>query len=385
MFISTLLLSLAPLGMQPSDEGSDIPADTEIQTTASGLSYSILTPGDGQMTPRRGDRVLVHYTGWLEDGTMFDSSRTRGKPASFGIGQVIEGWNEALEMMSIGARYKLTIPFDLAYGERGRPPRIPPRANLTFEVELVEISARVPDFAPIDETMSETTASGLKVQWLTREGGRSRGPKDTIWLEYELWDAGGTCQFATSMQPKPVLLTPRNNPYKFFPEILAMLGEGDDVIIEVPPELGFGENPMGNIPANSVTIWRLRLRRVFTKTQFEIPAEDELTTSGSGLQYKIVRKGHGRKPKIADRVQVHYTGWLMDGTEFDSSYTKGKPASFALSGVIKGWTEGLRYINEGGVIQLVIPADLAYGRRGSPPKIGPNAKIVFNVELIQIL
>jgi FKBP-type peptidyl-prolyl cis-trans isomerase len=385
VFISTLLLAMAPLATQPALQGAEIPAHTEVQTTASGLQYSVLAPGDGLASPRRGDRVLVHYTGWLEDGTMFDSSHTRGKPASFGIGQVIEGWNEALELMTVGARFKLTVPFQLAYGEGGRPPRIPPSSNMTYVLELVEISARVPDFLPLDETVSESTESGLKMQWLTREQGNKRGPKDTIWLEYEFWDVEGVCHFATSMQPKPVMLTPRNTPYKFFAEVLALMGEGDDLLLEVPPNLAFGDKPMSKIPANSVTIWRLRLRRVFKRPAFEMPPEDELVTTNSGLQYRILRKGHGRRPKIANRVQVHYSGWLPDGTPFDSSYDTNKPASFSLSGVIAGWTEGVRYINEGGVIQLVIPGNLGFGRAGSPPKIGPNATLVYNIELIQIL
>src|SRR5262245_30716559 len=114
-----------------------IPADTEIQTTASGLKYSILVAGKDGPHPKRGEKVKVHYTGWLTDGTKFDSSRDRGTPTEFTVGQVIEGWNEALCMMTAGARWKLTIPPKLGYGEHGQGP-IPANATLVFDVELIE-------------------------------------------------------------------------------------------------------------------------------------------------------------------------------------------------------------------------------------------------------
>lgn len=107
-------------------------------TTDSGLKYVVLTEGDGA-SPKASDRVTVHYTGWLMDGTKFDSSVDRGQPATFGLGQVIKGWTEGLQLMKVGSKHKLFIPYDLAYGERGRPPTIPGKAMLVFDVELLGI------------------------------------------------------------------------------------------------------------------------------------------------------------------------------------------------------------------------------------------------------
>ncbi len=110
--------------------------------------------------------------------------------------------------------------------------------------------------------------------------------------------------------------------------------------------------------------------------------EAGVITSETGLLYRIVEPGAERKPTAADTVTVHYKGTFIDGSEFDSSYSRGVPTSFPLSGVIAGWTEGLQYIGEGGSIELFIPSDLAYGQgNGSIP---PNSVLIFEVELISI-
>ncbi|MEK6623695.1 MAG: FKBP-type peptidyl-prolyl cis-trans isomerase [Bdellovibrionota bacterium] len=101
----------------------------------------------------------------------------------------------------------------------------------------------------------------------------------------------------------------------------------------------------------------------------------------SGLAYKIITEGTGKNPKAEDMVEVHYHGTLMDGTVFDSSVERGKRVSFPLNRVIKGWTEGLQLIKEGGKVKLVIPSDLAYGDHGAPPKIPGGSTLIFEVEL----
>ena len=103
----------------------------------------------------------------------------------------------------------------------------------------------------------------------------------------------------------------------------------------------------------------------------------------SGLQYKVVEAGSGEKPAATDRVTVHYRGRLIDGTEFDSSYSRNQPATFALNQVIPGWTEGVQLMAEGAKYEFYIPPDLAYGTNGSPPVIGPNSTLIFEVELIK--
>lgn len=109
------------------------------------------------------------------------------------------------------------------------------------------------------------------------------------------------------------------------------------------------------------------------------------TTTPSGLKYTVVTPGTGASPAATDRVEVHYTGRLLDGTVFDSSVQRGEPITFPLQGVIKGWTEGLQLMKEGGTTVFYIPSDLAYGEQGTPGgPIPPNAPLIFEVQLLKV-
>jgi len=112
--------------------------------------------------------------------------------------------------------------------------------------------------------------------------------------------------------------------------------------------------------------------------------KEGVKTLPSGLQYKVIKAGAGKKPKSTDTVTVHYRGTLINGTEFDSSYKRGQTVSFQVSGVIPGWTEALQLMEEGAKWQLFIPSNLAYGERGAGGVIGPNATLIFEVELVSI-
>ena len=109
-----------------------------------------------------------------------------------------------------------------------------------------------------------------------------------------------------------------------------------------------------------------------------------VVTTDSGLQYIVIKEGDGAMPIAESRVRVHYRGTLVDGTEFDSSYNRGEPTSFGVNRVIPGWTEGLQLMEVGSEYRFFIPSDLAYGTRGSPPKIGPNETLIFEVELLGV-
>ncbi|MES2664199.1 MAG: FKBP-type peptidyl-prolyl cis-trans isomerase, partial [Pseudomonadota bacterium] len=110
-----------------------------------------------------------------------------------------------------------------------------------------------------------------------------------------------------------------------------------------------------------------------------------VTATNTGLLYRVIKAGNGKKPARTDRVKVHYEGKLIDGTVFDSSYSRAEPAEFPVSGVIPGWIEALTLMPQGSTWELVIPANLAYGERGAGQSIGPNQALIFKVELLEIL
>jgi FKBP-type peptidyl-prolyl cis-trans isomerase len=256
----------APAPAEPPKQ-KELPAPADVaappataEKSETGLAWTVLKPGTGAEKPGPNDKVQVHYTGWTKDGKMFDSSEVRGEPTTFGVGQVIKGWIEGLQLMTKGEKRRFWIPADLAYGEVARRPGAP-SGQLTFDVELLDILAA----------------------------------------------------------PKA-------------PEDVAAPGTGSK-------------------------------------------------KTASGLAYRVLTEGTGESPTESSRVTVHYSGWTKDGKLFDSSLTRGTPASFAVTGVIKGWTEGLQLMKKGAKYRFWIPGDLAYGDTPARPG-SPAGQLTFDVELI---
>ncbi|MBM4075253.1 MAG: FKBP-type peptidyl-prolyl cis-trans isomerase [Planctomycetes bacterium] len=132
------LVELLEVKVPPAPGPDDADAPKEFTTTKSGLKYRVLRKSDGTK-PKSTNTVKVHYKGWLDDDTVFDSSYDRGKEISFPLNRVIPGWTEGLQLVGVGGKIELEIPYELAYGEKGRPPVIPPKAQLHFIVELFEV------------------------------------------------------------------------------------------------------------------------------------------------------------------------------------------------------------------------------------------------------
>ncbi len=390
LLAAILMVAVASLLManqEPAEKPAkrQIPADTEIQTTESGLKYSVLQPGNGKEFPAFGDKVRVHYSGWLEDGTMFDSSYNRNEPSEFGIGQVIEGWNEGLALMSPGAKFKLTIPYSLGYGEAGQPPTIPAKATLIFEVELIAIVAKaMPWVEWSDERETVELSDGISYQILAQGEGIIASKADLVNWDFARFDPDHKVSIASSMIGAQVG-PPANPGIPFLTKIMAVLKPGSHLLIRVPKAMDI--RPRGNpTDTPAMSTWQIKLNsaQTFEVPTFSMPTDEELTTTASGLKYQVLREGKGDKPTNTSQCTVHYSGWLTDGTGFDSSYERKSPASFGVTQVISGWTEGLKLMSPGAKYKFVIPGNLAYGERGSGAKIGPNATLVFVVELLAV-
>ncbi len=372
-----LLLPLTTLAAQdPGQAPPGIPECKEMQKTASGLEWGVLKKGSDGPAPTATDVVEVHYTGWLTDGTKFDSSRDRGQPAKFPLNGVIKGWTEGLQLMQPGARYKFVIPGDLGYGADGSPPAIPPNATLVFDVELLKVT-HMPKLRPANPDQQKTAPDGVKYEVVQVGTGTQCGPQDGVSLRYAIWKPNGDLFDCSERHDDHRLSgTAATLPFQFLKDLVLDCKVGQILRVEVP---------QGLFPnAGSDSIWELELTAVADVPKFRACDPAKTVTTQSGLQYEVIEQGKGESPKATDSVLALYTGWLTDGTMFDSAHARGAPAEFPLNRVIKGWTEGLQLMKPGAKFLFTIPGDLAYGARGRQPTIPANATLVFLVELVEV-
>jgi peptidylprolyl isomerase len=371
----------------------------KLKTTKNGVKYAILSPGQGPGA-QKNQRVFVHYTGWLKDGKEFDSSRGRGEPFEFTLGraEVIPGWDEGVLGMTAGEKRQLIIPPKLGYGDAGTPGGpIPPKATLTFEVELIRLGDLTESDArpgKIDPKDLKETASGLKYAVLKEGKGEAAAKHHRVSVHYTGWLEDGT-RFDSSRE--------RGQPISFVlgraPVIAGMdegvrgMKTGEQRQLIIPAKLAYGERgtPGGPIPPNASLTFKVelvRLGEIVPDNERATKVDDsKFKTTASGLKYAVLTEGTGAEAKKGQQVSVHYTGWLEDGgKKFDSSVDRGQPFTFPLGGgrVIKGWDEGVEGMKVGEKRQLVIPANLGYGDRGAGNVIPPGATLVFDVELLKV-
>ncbi len=375
---------------KPIPAPDDVAAPPEdAEKTASGLASKVLQEGTGELKPAAADTVKVHYTGWTTDGEMFDSSVQRGEPTEFPLNRVIKGWTEGLQLMVEGEKRRFWIPEDLAYGPKVEgSPR--PGGMLVFDVELLGIQSapKAPEGIEKAPEDAAKTASGIAhVELSAGKGDKSPGPDDVATIHFTGWTTTGDLVQDTRQQGGPVAV-PLNNSRlpEGWSECIQTMVEGEKSRFWVPAGPGTG------IPGGTVVC-------DFELVSFEegikpppVPEDvgampDDAEKSESGLAWKVLDKGEGgedAKPKASDTVKVHYTGWTTDGKMFDSSVTRGEPATFPLNGVIKGWTEGVQLMSKGEKRRFWIPEDLAYGPKveGSPR---PGGMLVFDIELLDIV
>lgn len=381
LFYLTILLPFLSLAQNP---------DGDYLKTESGLQLKIFNPGTGDF-PAPGDMVTAHYTGKLLDGTIFDSSVQRKTPFSFevGTGQVIKGWDEGFQLLKKGAVATMIIPAELAYGTR-QMGTIPANSVLIFDVELLEIKPGL-KIEPFSITGLEPKETFTGLKYYTIQAGTGKKVEADCQVEFHYTAYLEDMKVFDSTRKKGQtfkVLAGNRNLIAGLEEALLLMREGDKMRFVVPPQLGFGNAKSGSIPANSTLYFDIEMLKVGDKvvvTPFATEGK-KVYNHPSGLKYIIIEEGKGERALENSSVEMHYTGYLNDGTIFDSSVKRNQPFSFKLGAgqVIKGWELGVPLMKVGDKMRLIIPADLGYGDR-QIGNIPPNSELIFDVELLRIL
>ncbi|XP_022991333.1 peptidyl-prolyl cis-trans isomerase FKBP62-like [Cucurbita maxima] len=359
------------------DEPAALKVGEEKEIGNQGLKKKLLKEGEGWVTPENGDEVEVHYTGTLLDGTQFDSSRDRGTPFKFtlGQGQVIKGWDLGIKTMKKSEKALFTIPPELAYGESGSPPTIPPSATLQFDVELLSWTS-----------VKDICKDGGIFKKILTEGDKWDNPKD---LDEVLVNFEAKLEDGTLVAKADGVEFTVGDGY-FCPAVaraVKTMKIGEKALLTVKPQYGFGEKGKpassneGAVPPNASL--NITLELVSWKTVSEVTPDKKVIK-------KILKEGEGyEKPNDGAIVKVKLTGKLGDGNVFlRKGYDDGEePFEFKTDEeqVIDGLDKAVATMKKGEIALVTIAQEYAFGSSESQQELAvvpPNSTVYYEVELV---
>ena len=359
----------------------------EAKTTKSKLSHLVLKPGTGKDAPNPWDRVRINYSIWDTEGTMIDSTITRGRASTIQPSQRGAGWEEALATMTVGQKSRFWIPAALNQSSFGAK-----AVGTVVDIELIDIKSmpkppETPKNVAAPPRNAKKTKKGVHYLRLSK-GTDNKKPRewDTVTVHYTGWTTDGKMFDSSVTRGRPATFSLRHV-IAGWTDALQQLTIGEKARLWIPEELAYKGQPgkpkgMLVFDVELISIKEMPKPPDPPKTPKDVaapPANAQKTAKG--VSYRVLNKGKGGpKPKATDSVTVHYSGWTTDGKMFDSSVTRGRPATFGLGQVIAGWTDGLQIMSVGDKVRFWIPEALAY--QGKPGK--PKGMLVFDVELLEI-
>ena len=370
----------APRSIPAPDDVAAPPEDSI--RTASGLVWRLLgEPAERIDRPGLNDVVQTRYTGWTTDGAMFDSTEVQDKMREFRVTGVIPGFEQAVQLLSVGEGGRFWVPEELAYG--GRPGK--PRGMLVFDLKLIGIRRGPQPLVPAAAPPEDAVRSDSGLAWVVLETGNpdvgSPGEEDTILVEYSSYTPDGRLLDTTVHRGEPKVFTV-NLTIAGFRESFTTMVPGERRQVWIPAELTELD---GRLVHDDTVVFDMKLLSFMAAPEtpanlVSIPPDAE--RSVTGLAWEVLTPGTGdRGPQWGEAVKVLYAGWTADGEMFDSTFSHGQPARFVLDDSMPlGWNEALYGMVAGEKRRVWIPEDLAYGGQ----KNRPQGMLVFEIELLSI-
>lgn len=384
----TFILVVAAFGFLNAQSHSN----NDFITTNSGLKYKITKQGKGEF-PKAGDRVWVHFIGKLANDSVFDNTlETGSRDFYLGQGQLIKAWEEGLKLVRQGGAIVMIVPPELGYGNieyNG----VKPNSTLIYEVSLIQID-RGESIEAFDIDGLELKKTKSKFKYYIVEKGDSAKPikkGDNAYVHYTGFLNDGSIFDSSHKKGKPVRITVGGGQvFKGWDLGLQLMNEGGKYRFIFPAKLAYGKKGFKNIiPPNATITLDVELVKITPEIKVEKweAADKEILETESGLRYIVFNPGSGDFVQKDGVVEVHYSGYFMNGKLFDSSVKREEPIKFPVGAgvVIDGWDEGLQLMKKGAKFQFIIPAHLAYGEEGAPPQIPPNSTLIFDIEIINII